>query len=135
MESGNNGRWKRMSDVRNNRLEHEDRKLMHSLVPRIESKVCERGNGEGKSECGGGKEDRGDDSGGETLSLVGENRAKGDRGQQSIKVRRIKIENLTNLTEFEWYWYCGQLRPQMTVIFTPPEHHLMLLLPPTPVLP
>ena len=135
MESGNDGRWERASDVRNNRLEHEDRELMHSPVPRIELRVCERENGEGKSECGGGKEDGGDDSGGETSSLAGENRAKGKRGQQSIKAGRIKIEDLTNLTEFERYWYRGRLRPRTTVVFAPPERRSMLLPPPTPVLP
>ena len=111
MENCKDGRWERTSDVRNNRLEHEDCELMHSPVPRIELRAHGRENGEGKSECSWGKEDEGDESGGETTSLGGENRAKGEGGRQSIKARRIKIEDLTNLAEFERYWYRGRLRP------------------------
>ena len=111
MENCKDGRWERTPDVRNNRLEHEDRELMHSPVPRIELRARGRENGEGKSERSWGKEDEGDESGGETTSLGGENRAKGEGGRQSIKARRIKIEDLTNLAEFERYWYRGRLRP------------------------
>ena len=82
-----------------------------------------------------GEENEGSDSSGETAMLGEETRAKGNIGCQSIKARKIKIEDLTSLAESKHFWCHGQLQPRTTIAFTPPVCSMLLSPPPTPIVP
>ena len=95
-------------------------------------------NREASSETGGANRKRNepflaDDEGEEVFAGRGtENRAKGSEQSSGIKGRRIGLNELTNLSEYERYWHNGRLRSHTSLYIEP--LNISMQFPPTPVI-